>query len=85
MFISIVFNCAAAAGAAPAAAAPAAAAAPVILASDTGFPLRASMAASLAADNTAAIGSATTFLQVIGNPSIITIVPNGVGIEINGL
>ena len=26
-----------------------------------------------------------TSLQVIGNPNIITIVPNGVGIEINGL
>jgi hypothetical protein len=34
---------------------------------------------------TALISSFTTFLQVIGNPIIITIVPNGVGIEINGL
>ena len=47
---------------------------------------RAAILTCLAADTTAEIvGSITDFLQVIGNPSIITIVPNGVGIEINGL
>ena len=46
---------------------------------------RALILTCLAADTTEKIGSVTDFLQVIGNPSIITIVPNGVGIEINGL